>query len=328
MKKLSMLIFIIMMGHMPAFSADKIVLAIFDLEARDVSAQEASKVSLLMRNEMQNSARMAVVEPGLVVNAMKGQGGAACVEKECAVRVGKALGVNKVLIGTVMRIGGHLAVTARIIDVETGTVDFAEKERALSEADEVYMVERFCDKVAARITGKQYGAETAADIKPKMPYGTEYYSKYRAVKDPLAWISLGLGISSGFGFLAAQGTYESYNKFGSILDYASLVFLSPMTASNTNVQLLFLMLYNESRKSKSHAREQRNTRFYASTGIGGAAVVLLATFVGRAINASIQEGKTVKSGDVSLALSENFYNSSPWRNRDPFNYSLGLTVWF
>ncbi len=330
MKKLSILIFLLTMVHTPSFSADKITLAILDLEARDVSVQEASKVSLLMRNEMQNSARLAVVEPELVINAMKGQPGGTtvCVNKGCAVKVGKAVGADKVLIGTVMRIGGLLAVTARMIDVETGTVDFAEKERALSEADEVYMVERFCDKVAGRMTGKERKTGPAADANSKMQYGTEYSRTYRPVKDPLAWISLGLGISSGIGFLAANGTYEAYNKFGNILDYASLVFLSQGTSSSANLQLLFLLLYNESRKSKGHAREVRNTRYYVSASIGGAAVALLAAFAGRAINASTQEGKPVKSGDVSLMVPEDFCDPAPWRSRNLFNWRLGLTVCF
>ncbi len=330
MKKLSIFIFLLTMVQTPSFSADKITLAILDLEARDVSVQEASKVSLLMRNEMQNSARLAVVEPELVINAMKGQPGGTtvCVNKGCAVKVGKAVGADKVLIGTVMRIGGLLAVTARMIDVETGTVDFAEKERALSEADEVYMVERFCDKVAGRMTGKERKTGPAADANSKMQYGTEYSRTYRPVKDPLAWISLGLGISSGIGFLAANGTYEAYNKFGNILDYASLVFLSQGTSSSANLQLLFLLLYNESRKSKGHAKEVRNTRYYVSASIGGAAVALLAAFAGRAINASTQEGKPVKSGDVSLMVPEDFCDPAPWRSRNLFNWRLGLTVCF
>ena len=328
MTKLFSSIFAIMLFHSPAFSAQKIILAVMNLQAHDVPAQKAGTISLLIRNEMNNARNLTVLDHDQTVNAVKEQSGGAgeCIDIACAVKAGKALGADKVCIGSVVKVGNNIAVTARVIDVKTGAVDFSETEKSLFESDELYMVQRFCDKLAIRLTGKPlYRIETAeGGIQARA-----YYPKYRAVKDPLAWTSLGLGIASGFGFLTANRRYANFYTYDEPL-YLTAMIWTPSLLADPNAPLLLLLDYYNRRKDHQHAWRVRNTRYYISAGIGGAAVVLLAAFIGRAVNASIQEGKQDQSGTVSLIvpMGIKFSNPVPSRSRHPFSCRLGLAMRF
>lgn len=48
---------------------------------------------------------------------------AGCVEEKCSVEVGKLIGVNRMVIGSVSRIGSKYFITVKMVNVETGLVE-------------------------------------------------------------------------------------------------------------------------------------------------------------------------------------------------------------
>ena len=201
---------------LPAFAAEKMTIAIMDFQAQDVPRAEAVKISELIRNEMVNSGRYLVLERAQVGKILKEQGFqmTGCTDVTCAVQVGKLLSARKILVGTVMKFGENVAVTGRVVDVEKGVAEFGEKERAISKDDLFFMVERFCDNLTLRITGKPlYKKEEPASM---YGYGGGTTQKYNGLEDPTAWLAVSSGIASLTCFGAGYGYYqkEKYMKFG------------------------------------------------------------------------------------------------------------------
>jgi TolB-like protein len=142
---LSILIIAILMIASPAFSQakqkktknepaihNKMRLAILDLEPRGVSKVISSSVTDLLRTEMIDTGQFTVVERAQMDAIMKEQGlqQTGCTDNTCAVQVGKLLSANKILVGEVNILGQGLVITARVVDVEKGTADFASSEKA------------------------------------------------------------------------------------------------------------------------------------------------------------------------------------------------------
>ena len=45
-----------------------------------------------------------------------------CVSSECAVEVGKLLGVEQIVSGNISKVGDYFSVTARVVSVSTGEI--------------------------------------------------------------------------------------------------------------------------------------------------------------------------------------------------------------
>ena len=58
-----------------------------------------------------------------------------CADTSCAVELGKLLSADKILVGTLNKLGDTYIINARIIDVEKGNMLFADNTQANSEAD-------------------------------------------------------------------------------------------------------------------------------------------------------------------------------------------------
>ena len=193
----------------PSIGAEKAALAVLDFVARDVPREDAVKISLLIRNEMSNLPQYRMLDREQIVKALGAD--SSCDDLSCAMEAGKKLGARIVIVGSVMKFGDNLTVTGRVIDAENGTVLAAEKERAVFQADEFFMVERFCDRLARRMTGKTlYAVERAAKNDPDGGGSAISYrsSDYRPAADPTAWLALGAGIASGMGFLEATASFS------------------------------------------------------------------------------------------------------------------------
>jgi hypothetical protein len=110
----------------PADSARKpLTAAVLDLQARGVKVEEAQVLSDRFRVELFLLKAFRLLEREKVDEILKEQGfqkSGACEQSECAVEVGKLLGVNRMIIGTVSHIGTTWTVTARVVNVETGEI--------------------------------------------------------------------------------------------------------------------------------------------------------------------------------------------------------------
>tara|TARA_Y100000310_G_scaffold27100_1_gene25789 strand:+ start:3120 stop:3809 length:690 start_codon:yes stop_codon:yes gene_type:complete len=108
---------------------DKIPVAILDLEGRGISALEAATLTDRLRSEMVTVGAFVVVERGQMEMLLEEQGfqQTGCTSAECAVEVGKLLGVQKMVTGSIGKLGELYTVDARMFDVQTGEIERVSK---------------------------------------------------------------------------------------------------------------------------------------------------------------------------------------------------------
>lgn len=132
----------------PTYSAEKMIIAVLDLQPKGVSRIIANAVSDILRSEMIKTGMFTVLERAQMNEIMKEQGlqMTGCTDSACAVKVGKLLSAKKMLMGEINRVGKAYIITVRIVDVEKGVSEFAANEKALSED--------VLDKASVNITRK------------------------------------------------------------------------------------------------------------------------------------------------------------------------------
>lgn len=103
----------------------KPLVAISPLQAKKVDPEEVDLISEALAGELQNSGAFRVMERGQMDRILKEQGvqsSGLCDGNECAVEVGKILGIDKIVVGSVGRIGTLFIINTRLVDVQTGEI--------------------------------------------------------------------------------------------------------------------------------------------------------------------------------------------------------------
>lgn len=138
-------------------SANDIRIVIMDFKAQNVEKSLAANVTELIRGEMINSGRFDIIERSQVDKILKEQGfqNTGCTEQSCAVQIGKLLSANKILIGTVMKIGQKNVFSGRLVDVQRGVGEFSEKQVINSDDSMISDVSLFVMNLVNRITGTE-----------------------------------------------------------------------------------------------------------------------------------------------------------------------------
>lgn len=337
MKKIMSSCIIMLFMAMPLLSAEKMTIAIMDFTAKDINTLEASKISELIRSEMINSGQYIVLERTQVDKILKEQGFqmTGCTDVTCAVQVGKMLSARKILVGTVMRFGGNIAITGRVVDVEKGIAEFAEKERALSKDDEFYMIERFCDKLTMRITGKPiYQKEGVTDNNYQYSYMKKVYTP---IKDPAAWTTLGFGLGSAALFAGSalnyHNKYHDINKYNIKLSmnkweafFSILILNGKSTSSITTIIGLNIWVWQWGARDKFN--EEKDTRKYiyiAGGAVGGAALISLFTFIGRYVYNTKVANLFDSRNKVALFFPTQYFEETDLIKPNKFGFGLGFS---
>ncbi len=152
----SIITIIILLTTLPLYSADMMRIAIMDFQEKDISKNEAVKISELIRNEMVNIGRFTVIERAQIGSILKEQGyqQTGCTDESCAVEIGKLLSARKILVGTIMKMGEQIIIIGRIVDVEVGTSDFSSNATARNAGQLHSTVKSFVNELAIKIEGE------------------------------------------------------------------------------------------------------------------------------------------------------------------------------
>lgn len=102
----------------------KLVIAVLDLEGRGISALEAATLTDRMRSELVATGAVTIVERGQMQEILSEQGfqQTGCTSSECAVEVGKLLGVSHMATGSIGKIGSSYTLDMRLFNVEDGAI--------------------------------------------------------------------------------------------------------------------------------------------------------------------------------------------------------------
>jgi TolB-like protein len=118
-----------------AYAKEPITIAVLDFKGTDVPSAVSGAVTDLIKSDFVNTNLFKILERQQINEILKEQGfqQTGCTEQSCAVEIGKLLSAKKILIGEVTKVGQSIIITARIVDVEQGVIEFSAKETASSE---------------------------------------------------------------------------------------------------------------------------------------------------------------------------------------------------
>jgi len=99
-------------------------IAVLNLEARGISDDDAATLSERLRSHLVRTGAFVVLNRSRMQDILKEQGfqQSGCMTTECAVRIGVMLNVQKIVSGSIGKIGKTYAIDIVVIDVETGRI--------------------------------------------------------------------------------------------------------------------------------------------------------------------------------------------------------------
>jgi TolB-like protein len=245
-----------------AYADEKMRIAVLDFEAKDVLEQDALKVSELIRNDMINSGKYIVIERAQMSEILREQEiqQTGCTDVSCAVELGKLLSANKILVGTVMKLGNEIIITGRIVDVEKGTAEFSSKSIARSDNELVAAVTSFVAELTSSIDSLNIEKKKPVVLKeePAVKKMTEiHFTKNDYYTGSMFFLSLSAAAFAGSFYFEYQVISKS-NKYDDLADkYNSSS--DPIVISRTRSEM------NQTKKDADKYVKYRNI----SLGLGG-----------------------------------------------------------
>ena len=99
-------------------------IAIFDLSGNNVTLGVCKALTERLRTELFNSRYFKVIERGMMEEILNEQGfhQTGCTSDECIVEVGRLIGVEQIVGGSISKVGRTYSVSARIVSIETGKI--------------------------------------------------------------------------------------------------------------------------------------------------------------------------------------------------------------
>ena len=99
-------------------------LAIIDFKYNGVSKSESKNIVSKIESEVQDLGFFTLVERNQIEEILIEQGfqQSGCTTNECAVEIGKLLGADKLLLGSIGKTGSLYTINTRIVSVESGKV--------------------------------------------------------------------------------------------------------------------------------------------------------------------------------------------------------------
>jgi len=125
-------------------------LAVMDFQAKGVNNALAANVTELIRAELIKTGSFLIIERSQMDQRLREQcfQQTGCSDVTCAVQVGKMLSANKILIGSVMKMGKNIVISGRIVDVEKGVGEKAATHSVESVDDLVRGASGFSGKIS------------------------------------------------------------------------------------------------------------------------------------------------------------------------------------
>lgn len=139
-----------------AQESKKIRIAIFDFKAGEsITKKEANMITDMVRTEMIQKKKFTVIDRENIKTVLAEQGliQKGCTDTSCEVKLGKMLAANKIMTGSISKLGNSYIITSHVTDVEKGTNDFADKEKTKTIDDMDSAIKELTDKISDAMAG-------------------------------------------------------------------------------------------------------------------------------------------------------------------------------
>ena len=149
---------------------NKISLAVLDLDAEGISESEARIISERLRSSVFETGQFIVLERDKMNEVLKEQGfqQSGCTTNECVVEIGKLIGMQQMVAGSIGKIGNLYTFNVRIIDVESGRVLQTAVDDCQCPIEDVLTTST--DEIVQMLVGESYTI-----VKKEKKYKDRYY---------------------------------------------------------------------------------------------------------------------------------------------------------
>jgi len=121
----NLFIFFVFSLYSGLFAQEKFNIAVMDLDPEGIPDSENKIISARLRSDLFNTNKFDILEREKMEEVLQEQGFqlTGCTSDECAVEIGRLVGVNRIVAGSIGRIGSIYTLNIRLINVETGRVE-------------------------------------------------------------------------------------------------------------------------------------------------------------------------------------------------------------
>ena len=114
--------------ELPSPPETPLYIAVVDFNGNNISIGDVKALTDRLRVELFNTKYFKVVEREMMEEVLKEQGfqQSGCSTDECMVQIGKLIGVEKIIGGSISKAGDVFSVSLRLVDVETGEIEDTE----------------------------------------------------------------------------------------------------------------------------------------------------------------------------------------------------------
>ncbi len=157
MRTLKVLTFflVIFMVDTLLYAQNKTRIAVLSFEAKNVNQETAEAVADILSTELFNTNRFDVIERQAINKILEEQKlqMTGITDMSQAAEIGKVLNVEKILIGSVSRLGQTYIINTRLVGVETGALELAENIKSQGGEDGLpTAIAQLVSKISQKIT--------------------------------------------------------------------------------------------------------------------------------------------------------------------------------
>ncbi len=152
-----------------AYAEIKYSVAIMEFEPKGVEKSDASIISDFFRDYLFSSGHFIVIDRASMETIMKEQNlqqSVGCTSDECAVQIGKMLGVNYTIIGTLGKLGDVYVISARMVSIETAKIEWSKSEKVLGFGEIDNLIQRLVNDLVKTLFKDATVIEPAPKPKP------------------------------------------------------------------------------------------------------------------------------------------------------------------
>jgi TolB-like protein len=253
MDRLKLFVFTLLLFGMA--QAEKPIIAVADLQNRGLNPDEAFIVTDRLRQEIQNNGKFRMMERSMMESILKEQGfqnSGACDSEGCEVELGKLLGVDYMIVGSVGKIGKTYTISSRLIQVETGEILQTLSEDVRGEVDD--LIRGPVRSLGARIS---LNKNSTQDLSPVAnPIAPQKSSSSKISKK--LWAQIGLGVMAS----VATGVALYYNSEiannNDEMDYVMSEYKKANATTTVDTWSQYRQDYEDYNKSAKSASTSRN----------------------------------------------------------------------
>lgn len=116
------------------------LVAVTPLQAKGVPESDAAVLTDNIADELLKSGKVRVMERSQMDRILQEQGfqqGGTCDTSECAIQIGRLLGIERIVVGSVGKVGETYSLSIRMVDVGTGEVLASSRKNHRGAIDDV-----------------------------------------------------------------------------------------------------------------------------------------------------------------------------------------------